>query len=84
MRKFFNSALRNAGCDSTDVEFWMGHSESQTKEAYFTPARVKLKAKYQKFVPFITIEKSLDISESEDYKRIKNENEIIRTEIALS
>jgi hypothetical protein len=36
-----------------------------------------LKAAYRDCIPFLTIQKDLDISESEDFKRIKQQNETL-------
>lgn len=35
MRKFFNTALKNAGMDSERVEYMMGHDIGKTKNAYY-------------------------------------------------
>jgi integrase len=82
MRKYFNSALLNAGCDSFHVEYWMGHTLDDTRAAYFRAAPEKLKEIYKKYIPYLTIQKSLDISESKEYQAIKNENEILKSETA--
>jgi integrase len=80
VRKYFNSAMLNAGADSFHVEFFMGHTLDDTKAAYFRANPEKLRDLYQKFIPYLTIQKELDISESDDYRRIKDENEILRAE----
>lgn len=80
MRKYFNSALLNVGADSFFVEFTMGHTLDDTRSAYFRASPEKLKEIYKKYVPFLTIEKSLDITDSPDFKRIINENEVLRAE----
>lgn len=80
MRKYFNSILLNAGCDSFHVEFFMGHELDNTRAAYFRASPEKLKEIYKKYVPFLTIEKSLDITDSPDFKRIIEENEVLRAE----
>ena len=59
MRKYFNSALLNAGADSFFVEYCMGHALGDTKGAYFRPSADKLRETYLKFVPFLTIQKEL-------------------------
>jgi len=74
MRKYFNSALLNAGADIFFTDFLMGHTIDKTRSAYFRASPEQLKEQYKKFLPFLTIEKSLNISESEDYKRIKGDN----------
>jgi integrase len=80
MRKYFNSALLNAGADSFHVEFFMGHTLDDTKAAYFRADKEKLKEIYKKYIPYLTIEKALDISESPEYQRIKQENVILQVE----
>jgi len=80
MRKYFNSALLNAGADSFFVEFTMGHMLNQTQEAYFQAQPNKLKEIYKKYIPFLTIQESLDITKSPEFKRMINENEVLRAE----
>ena len=80
MRKYFNSALLNAEADSFFVEFMMGHSLGDTKEAYYRSSADQLRKTYIKFVPFLTIQKELDISESPEFLAIRRENEILRAE----
>jgi integrase len=80
LRKFYNSALINAGADSFFVEYTMGHTIDKTKASYFRSDPNSLVKAYQKFMPFITIQRELDISESEDFKRIKSEHETLLIE----
>ena len=75
MRKYFNSALLNAGADSFHVEFFMGHTLDDTRAAYFRADTEKLKEIYKKYIPFITIEKALDPEQHPDFIRMKNETE---------
>ena len=82
MRKYFNSALLNAGADSFHVEFFMGHTLDDTKAAYFRADVEKLKEIYKRYIPYITIEKALDVSESPEYLKIKQENQILQAETA--
>jgi integrase len=83
IRKFFNSTLLNAGADSFIVNFWMGHALDDTKSAYFrASAECGLKDTYLKFVPYLTIQKEADVSESLEYQRIKQENQILQAETA--
>lgn len=69
MRKYFNSALLNAGCDSFHVEYWMGHQLDDTKAAYFRANIQQQKELYQKYIPYLTIQKELDISVSTEFKK---------------
>ncbi|MGB3907467.1 MAG: tyrosine-type recombinase/integrase [Methanomethylovorans sp.] len=82
MRKWFNSTLKNAGCESDIVEYFMGHTLSGTKDAYYIPDIEKLKGIYSKFVPYLTVQKELDVSASAEYKEIVKENDILRAETA--
>jgi len=83
MRKYFNSTLLNNGADSFIVNFWMGHIQDDTKSAYYrASAENGLKETYLKFVPYLTIQKEADVSESPEYQRIKQENQILAAETA--
>lgn len=82
VRKYFNSAMLNAGADSFFVEFAMGHTLDDTRAAYFRASPEKLRDIYQKFVPYLTIQKDLDISESPEYQKIKKENQVLQAETA--
>lgn len=81
-RKFFNSAMLNAGADSFHTEFFMGHTLDDTRAAYFRANPEKLRDYYQKYIPYLTIQKELDVSESPEYQRIKQENQILQKETA--
>jgi integrase len=82
MRRYFNSALLNASCDSFHVEFFMGHKLDATRAAYFRASPEKLRAIYLKYVPYLTIQKEADVSESPEFKRLLKENQILATETA--
>ncbi|AFV23312.1 hypothetical protein Mpsy_1103 [Methanolobus psychrophilus R15] len=82
MRKFFNSSLKNAGCDGDLVEYFMGHTLDGAKATYFEGDPEKLKEIYKKFIPYITIRKELDVSESPEYQAVKKENSILQAETA--
>lgn len=80
IRKWFNSAMLNAGADSFHVEFFMGHTLDDTRAAYFRANPEKLRELYIKYIPYLTIQKEADISESPEYLRIKQENQILQAE----
>lgn len=82
IRKYFNSALLNAGADSFFVEYCMGHTLDDTRAAYFRASPEKLKEIYKKYVPYLTVQKELDISESPEYQKIKYENSVLQAETA--
>jgi hypothetical protein len=60
----------------------MGHTLDDTRSAYFRASPEKLKEIYRKFVPYLTIQKELDISESPEYQKIKYENSVLQAETA--
>jgi integrase len=82
LRKFFNNRLIAARCDPMIKEFLMGHKiHDKTKEAYFVADQNELKAMYKDFVPFLTISKEMNVSESEDFKRVVEENEELKGKV---
>lgn len=76
MRKWFNSQLLNAGADSFFVEYIMGHQLSDTQVAYFRPNAEKLKDIYIQYVHALRVMEAVDIESSEEYQRMKSENEM--------
>lgn len=83
LRKFFNNRLIAANCDPMLREFMMGHRISdRTKSAYFVADSTVLKELYKKLIPYLTIEKTLDVAESPEYKRLKEENSVLAAETA--
>ncbi|MCO5382607.1 MAG: tyrosine-type recombinase/integrase [Methanosarcina barkeri] len=81
-RKFFDSTMLNNGCDYLHTEEYMGHALPGTQGHYFTPNVDELKTYYTKFIPYLTIQKKLNVSESPEYQSIKSENDILRAETA--
>ncbi|MDP2216731.1 MAG: tyrosine-type recombinase/integrase [Methanolobus sp.] len=63
MRKLFSSRLKNAGCDSDLVEYFMGHTIGRTKGAYYQPDIPKLKEIYIKFVPHLIVSEEFELKE---------------------
>lgn len=80
MRKYFSSVLIAAGCNHEVKEYFMGHTLSATQAAYFAVATDKLKEIYIKFMPFLTIQKELDVSESPEYKKLLEDNKTLLIE----
>jgi integrase len=80
VRKYYNSCLYNAGADSFFVEYTMGHTLDDTRAAYFRAVPADMKKIYQKYIPYLTIEKNLDVSESPEFQKLKSENEILARE----
>lgn len=82
IRKYFNSALLNAGADSFFVEYCMGHTLDDTRAAYFRASPEKLKEIYKKYMPYLAVQKELNVSESSEYQKIKYENSVLQAETA--
>ncbi|WP_440951479.1 tyrosine-type recombinase/integrase [Methanococcoides sp. FTZ1] len=80
MRKMFNSILYNAGADTFFVEFLMGHTIDETRAAYFRADKEKMKERYLRYVPYLTIQKEMDVSESPQFQEMKQENEALKAE----
>lgn len=84
MRKYFNSALLNAGCDSFHVEYFMGHKLQGTQAAYFRASPEKLREMYQKYVPFLTIKKEEDITTNPIFQERESYRQELETQLAKS
>lgn len=82
MRKFFNSTLLANGGDIFTTNYMMGHKLDGTQDSYFRANPNSLKEKYKNFIPYLTIQKELNVAESPEYIRIKGENEILARETA--
>jgi integrase len=83
LRKWFNNRLVSANCDPMIREFMMGHQISdKTKASYFVADPTELKEMFKNFIPYLTIQKELNVSESPEYQRIKHENVILQAETA--
>jgi len=78
VRAWFNSTLLNAGYDFFHAEEFMGHSLPATQNHYYQTNSEGLKEYYSKFIPYLTIQKDLDVSTSQEYQAIVRENEILR------
>jgi len=84
MRRYFNSALLNAGCDSFHVEFFMGHKLDETRAGYFRASPEKLREMYLKYVPFLTIQKEEDITNNPVFKERESYRQALEAQLAKS
>lgn len=75
MRKLFNTTLKNEGCDSDLVEYFMGHTLGDTKAAYYEGDPDKLKEIYKKFIPYLTIQKEIDVASDPAFIEMKDKYE---------
>jgi hypothetical protein len=60
----------------------MDHQIDGTRDAYFRASPEKMREQYMKYIPYLTIQKEADVSESPEYQNIKVENDILRAETA--
>lgn len=81
IRKFYNSTLYNAGCQAWFIEHTMGHQSDATREAYYRPDPEKLKEIYKAYLPYLTIEKSLDVSALPEFNKIVEDNKRLAAEV---
>ena len=77
MRKYFVSNLRNNGCDGDLVEYFIGHTLSGSKSAYYEGDPEKLKEMYQKFIPYLTMAESIDVADTPEFKKVAQENNML-------
>jgi hypothetical protein len=84
IRKYFNSAMLNSGADSFFVEFCMGHTLDETRAAYFRASPEKLKEIYLKYVPYLTIQKEIDIEKHPDFIKIKEDRDTFARAAAVA
>ncbi|WP_440947629.1 tyrosine-type recombinase/integrase [Methanosarcina sp. T3] len=82
IRKFFNSTLLANHAELFFTDFLMGHQIDSTRDAYYRADPKALRDEYQKYVPYLTIQKELNISESPEFIKLKNENEVLARETA--
>lgn len=82
LRRFFNSTLLSEHAQLFFVDFLLGHKLDATHEAYYRANPESLKEEYKKYIPYLTIQKEADISESPEYLRVKQENQILQAETA--
>ncbi len=82
LRKFFNSQLINNGADIFFTDYLMGHKIDGTRAAYFKADPEKLKVRYIRFLPYLTVEETrIKIVESSEYKKLKEENVNIKKQL---
>ena len=81
MRRFFNTTLLNNGAQLHFVDFLVGYQLDSTHEAYYRADPANLKEEYQKYVPYLTISKYAVVSDSDEFRLIKDENEDLKREL---
>jgi integrase len=77
MRKHFVTTLRNEGCDGDLVKYFVGHTLGGSEDTYYEGNPDKLKDIYAKFVPYLTIAESIDVSETEAFMKVASENKVL-------
>ncbi len=74
LRRCFYTTLTNNGCNYIVAELLMGHKLPKTQGGYYRTNPEKLRLEYQKYIPYLTIQKELDISVSPDFIKMKERN----------
>lgn len=82
MRKYFYNVLTNNKCSYLHAEHMMGHVLDGVRGGYFVPTVEELKKSYLECLPFLIIQKQLDVSESPEFIKMKTDNEVLIREIA--
>jgi len=78
LRKYFNSTLLNNGADIFFTDYLMGHKIDQMHEAYYRADPKKLREKYIKYLPFLSIEDTeVKIVESAEYNELKQNYDVM-------
>jgi integrase len=84
VRKIFNNTLKLKGCNNTVVEYMMGHTVDTTQAAYFfkaesiTPETIQLlRDNYVKYYPDLLVESDYDVTESPEYLKLVEDNEVL-------
>ena len=81
VRRAFNSRMLEAGCPTSVTERFMGH-DLGVQEGYLQLSDAALKDIYARYQPYLTVNKQMSVTESPDYQKIKDENDILRAEAA--
>jgi integrase len=82
MHKFFNSTLVNAGLEYIFVDYMMGHKPAAVDGAYTNHNPEKLKKRYIKYIPHITITDELNVFDNPKYQQLLKEHEVLSKEAA--
>jgi hypothetical protein len=78
LRKYFNSTLLNNGADIFFTDYLMGHKIDQMHQSYYRASPEKLREKYIKYLPFLSIEDTeVKIVESAEYNELKQNYDVM-------
>jgi site-specific recombinase XerD len=80
LRRLCFSTLIANGATVFFADYIIGHEINSTQGAYYRADPKALKEEFKKYIPFLTVAKELDISESEEFKRIRAEHETLLVE----
>lgn len=82
MRKYFYNVLIANKCQYLHAEYMMGHTLDTTRDAYFLPTEEQVKQSYIECVPYLTIQKELDVSVSSEFQKAIERAEKAEAEVA--
>lgn len=87
MRKYFYNVLTNNKCPYPHAEYMMGHVLDTTRDAYFVPTEEEVKKSYIACIPYLTIQKEIDVTVNPEFIKMKEraeelekENEVVSVE----
>jgi len=72
----------SATCCMFFVDFLMGHQLDGTHDAYYRANPISLREKFENFIPWLTIKKELNVTESPEFKKMKHMTDVIIKENA--
>lgn len=80
MRKFFNNTLRLNGLQYGYCEHFLGHKPNAVESAYFQPNPAELKKQYLFYMPYLTIDKNMNVVDSDEYRLLMDEKDLWKRE----
>ncbi|HWR25188.1 MAG TPA: tyrosine-type recombinase/integrase [Methanosarcina sp.] len=81
LRRYFNSALLNAGAQLYMVDYMVGHQLDATHDAYYRNNPASLKVDYKKYIPYLTINKETDEELMQKYEEEVKKTKALETDV---
>lgn len=81
MLRYFNSTLQNARAPINFFDYLMGHTLDAEHDAYYRASPNDLSEQYMQYINYLTISKYAVVAETDEYKRIKEQNGELEREL---
>lgn len=81
LRRYFYTTLTNNGCNYIVAELLMGHKLPKTQGGYYRTNPEKLRLEYEKYIPYLMIQKQLDVSVNPEYLKMKEQKNKLEKEV---